>query len=96
MEERCLLCHKPVESLVADPCQCLEDLAEGALACPAWRAVSALGPPGAAPPGLPLWAAAQASPPVPWRLLLRLPCVRWGLLLLLGWCVHALLCARGG
>jgi hypothetical protein len=95
MEERCLLCHKPVDSLVADPSQCLKDLTEGALACPAWRVASALGPQEEETPSLPLWVAAQASPPVPWRLLLRLPCVRWGLLFLLGWCAHAWLCTRG-
>jgi hypothetical protein len=94
MEERCLLCHKPVESLVADTC--LEDLAEGTLVCPAWHAASVPGPQEEGTPSLPLWMASQASPPVPWRLLLRLSCVRWGLLLLLGWCVHALLCTRGG
>jgi hypothetical protein len=96
VEERCLLCHKPVESLAADTCQCLEDLAAGDWSGAAWREALAQGLRGEEPPCLYLWAAYHASPPVPWRLLLRRPFVRWVLLFLLGLFAYELLCVGDG
>ena len=82
MEDRCVLCNKPLGSLVAATRPCPESIAGIALPCAAWRAEVEHAPRGEEPPLPNLWEAYHQSPPVPWRLLLRQPFVLWGLLLL--------------
>ena len=81
--ERCVLCNKSLESLVAATRPCPASIAGIALPCAAWRAEVEHAPRGEEPPGPNLWGAYDQSPPVPWRLLLRQPFVLWGLLLLI-------------
>ena len=82
MEERCVLCNKSLESLVAATHPCSESIAGIALPCAAWRAEAEPAPRGEEPPLPNLWETYHQSAPVPWGLLLRQPFVLWGLLLL--------------
>ena len=82
VEDRCVLCNKSLESLVAATRPCPESIAGIALPCAAWRAEVEHALRGEEPPLPNLWEAYHQSPPVPWRQLLRQPFVLWGLLLL--------------
>ena len=73
MEDRCVLCNKPLGSLVAATRPCPESIAGIALPCAAWRAEAEHAPQGEEPPLPNLWEAYHQSSPVPWRLLLRQP-----------------------
>jgi hypothetical protein len=82
VEDRCVLCNKPLGSILAATRPCPESIAGIALPCAERRAQGAPAPRGEEPPLLNLWAAYHHSPRVPWRLLLRQRFVLWCLLLL--------------
>ena len=82
MEEKCVLCNRPLADLGAATRPCPESIAGIVLPCAPGRAGAEHVAQGAKPPLPKLWEAAHQSPPVPWRLLLRQPFVLWGLLLL--------------
>jgi hypothetical protein len=82
VEDRCVLCNKPLASLVAATRPCPESIAGIALPCATWQAEAEHAPREEEPPLPNLWEAYHQSPPVPWRLLRRQPFVLWGLLLL--------------
>ena len=96
VEDRCVLCNKPLESLVAATRPCPESIAGMALPCAAWRAQVERAPRGERPPLPNLWEAYQQSPVVPWRLLLRQPFVLWGLLLLVCLLLREVMYSLGG
>jgi len=96
VEDRCVLCNKPRENIVAVTHPCPESVAGIALPCAAWREETELTPWGDAPPLLHIWEAYQQSPPVPWRLLLRQPFVLWSLLVLMGLFLHEVMCSLRG
>jgi len=105
-----VLCNKPIESIVAATPPCPESIAGIALPCVAWREETEQAPRGDGPPvggdGLPVggdgpsvlnrWEAYHHSPPVPWRLLLRQPVVRWSLLVLVCLLIHEVMCSLRG
>ena len=88
MEDTCVLCNKPLGSIVRATHPCPESVAGIALRCAAWRAETELTPRRDDPPLLNMWEAYQHSPPVPWRLLLRQPFVLWSLFVLVGLFLH--------
>ena len=96
MEDRCVLCNKPVESLGAATLPCPESIAGIALPCAAGRQETAQAPRGDGPLVLNMWEAYQHSPPVPWRLLLRQPFVLWSLLVLVGLLIREVVCSLRG
>ena len=52
MEDWCVLCNKPVESIGSETCPCPEYFAGGALPCAAWRVEPEQASWGDAPPFL--------------------------------------------
>ena len=96
MEDRCVLCNKPIESIVAATPPCPESIAGIALPCAAGREETEQALRGDRPPLLNMWEAYHHSPPVPWRQLLRQPLVRWSLFLLVGLLIHEVMCSLRG
>ena len=88
MKDRCVLCNKSIESIVAATHPCPESIAGIALPCATWHQETEPAPQGDHPPLLNMWEAYHLSPPVPWGLLLRQPLVRWALLVLVGLFLH--------
>ena len=96
MEDMCVLCNKPIGSIVSAAHPCPESVAGIALPCAAWRAETELASRGDDPPLLNMWEAYHHSPPVPWRLLLRQPLVLWSLLVLVSLFIHEVLYSLHG
>jgi len=96
VEDRCVLCNKPVDSIVAATHPCPESIAGIALPCAAWREETDQAPQGDDPPLLNRWEAYHHSPPVPWRLLLRQPFVLWSFLLLVCLFIYEVMCSLRG
>ena len=96
VEERCVLCNKPIDSIVAATHSCPESIAGIILPCAAWREETDQVSQGDDPSLLNLWEAYHQSPAVPWRLLLRQPLVLWSLLLLVCLLVHEVMCSLRG
>ena len=96
MEDRCVLCNKPVDSLVATPHPCPESIAGIVLPCAAGREETEQAPQRDGPLVLNMWEAYHQSPPVPWRLLLRQPLVLWSLLVLVGLLIREVMCSLRG
>jgi len=96
VEDTCVLCNKPIGSIVRATHSCPESVAGVALPCAAWREETELAPRGDDPPLLNMWEVYHHSPPVPWRLLLRQPFVLWSLLVLVCLFLHEVLCSLRG
>ena len=90
VEDRCVLCNEPIDSIVAATHSCPESMAGIALPCAAWCEETDQAPQGDDPSLPNFWEAYHQSPSVPWRLLLRQPLVLWSLLLLVCLLVHEL------